>query len=107
MRIFKKQNDIQEKTPYEQLVDSGQKRINTIALELEQKLNSSWLDAKIASVIDRMLAERSLSVVSKMNDKEVQTELVRNEVKSLKNKRARLELAIESIDQVLAEVDVK
>lgn len=107
MRFFKKQNDIQEKTPYEQLVDSEQKRINTIALELEQKLNSSWIDAKIASVIDGMLAERSLSVVSKMNDKEVQTELVRNEVRSLKNKRRRLEMAIDVIDQALAEVDVK
>lgn len=107
MGIFKKKNDIQEKTPYEQLVDREQKRINTIALELDQKLNSSWLDARIASVIDGMLAERSLSVVSKMNDKEVQTELIRNEVRSLKNKRARLKLAIESIDRALAEADAK
>lgn len=107
MGIFKKQNDKQEKTPYEQLLDSEQKRINTIVLELEQKLNSSWLNAKIASVIDEMLTERSLSVVSKINDKEVQTELVRNEVKSLKNKRARLEWAIKNIDQALAEIDAQ
>lgn len=107
MGIFKKKNDMHEKTPFEQLVDSEQKRINSIVVELEQKLNSSWLDARIASVIDGMLAERSFSVVSKMNDKEVQTELIRNEVRSLKNKRARLEMAIEVIDKALAEVDVK
>ena len=81
-------------------------RINALDKELDELKDEKELQARVACALQRVLdTNQAITIRHYINDKEVTTKLLRDEIKNLHRKRSELERVLGEVDKQLSELE--
>ena len=81
-------------------------RINALDKELDEIKDEKELQARVAYALQRVLdTNQAITIRHYIDDKEVTTKLLRDEVKNLHRKRLELERVLGEVDEQLSELE--